>query len=101
LRDDLIARIDEHGVTEVVLDMESIHDVDSTGAQALGELLDELDRRGIGLELARVRTEVRDELQVSGVEGRLSGAGVHLEIHDAVTRFLGSGGDSEPGEPGS
>ena len=38
--------------------MESVDDIDSTGAQVLSELLDELDRRGAGLELARVRTEI-------------------------------------------
>lgn len=88
LRDDLIAKVIESGAHAVILDMESVHDIDSTGAQTLGEVLDELDRRGVSLELARVRTEVRDELQISGVEARLTGAGVHLEIDDAVSHFF-------------
>ncbi|MGA9279158.1 SulP family inorganic anion transporter [Ilumatobacter sp.] len=87
-RDDVIAKVQEHQATTVVLDMESIHDIDSTGAQALGEVLDELDRRGITLELARVKTEVRDELHISGVEARLARSGIYLEIDDAVARFL-------------
>ncbi|WP_158412482.1 SulP family inorganic anion transporter [Ilumatobacter nonamiensis] len=88
LRDDLIAKVTEHDARAVVFDMESVQDVDSTGAQALDEVLDELGHRGITMEFARVKTEVRDELQQSGVEARLAGIGVHLEVDDAVTHYL-------------
>ncbi|MGB0113169.1 MAG: sulfate permease [Ilumatobacteraceae bacterium] len=72
----------------VVFDMESVHDVDATGVQVLNELLDDLDRRGVGLELARVRTEIRRDLAVGGIEDRLAGDGIHLEVDDAVSAYL-------------
>jgi SulP family sulfate permease len=68
--------------------MESVDDVDSTGAQLLGELVDELDRRGVTLTLARVRTEIRDELRLAEIETRLHAEGVHLEVDDAVAAHL-------------
>lgn len=88
LRDEIIARTEDGDVDTVVLDLEAVHDIDSTGAQVLGELLDELDRREIRLELARVRTEIRDELAVAAIESRLAGKGIHLEIDDAVRAHL-------------
>lgn len=87
LRDEVLARSAEAGAVAVVLDMESVHDVDATGAQVFVEMLDELERRGVELALARVRTEIRDELAIGGIEERLDG-GVHLEVDDAVTAYL-------------
>lgn len=88
LRDDILRHVAAHEITAVVIDMEAVHDVDSTGAQVLGEVLDELDRQGVTLELARVRAAIRDELQVAGIEDRLLGAGIHLEVDDAVAAFV-------------
>ncbi|WP_052366719.1 SulP family inorganic anion transporter [Paraoerskovia marina] len=84
LRDDVLNLLDDDTHT-VVIDMESVDDIDSSGAQVVLELLDELDRRDVGLCLARVRSELRDELEVSGIEARLTGPGIHLEVDDAVT----------------
>lgn len=85
LRDDLIGHLDRRGdVTRIVFDMEAVHDIDSTGAQSLHELLDELDRRGVSLELARVRTEIRDELTIADIDVRLTGDRIHFQVDDAV-----------------
>lgn len=75
-------------IDTVVIDMEAVYDVDSTGVEALLELLDALDRSGIGLELARVRTHVRQDLEHAGIRDRLAGTGIHLEVDDAVDAFL-------------
>lgn len=80
-------------VRTVVPDMESVHDVDSSGAQILGELLDALDQRGVTLELARVRGELGDELTVGRIEERLGPGRIHLEVDDAVHAFLQRSGD--------
>lgn len=100
LRDRVLALVEAEAPTTVVLDLESVDDVDSTGAQVLGELLDELDRRGVGLELARVRTDIRDELREAGVEQRLAGAGIHLEVDDAVRAHLARASEDGPPAPG-
>ena len=78
----------EPPVVSVVLDMESIYDIDSTGAQMLIEMLDALDELGIGCAMARVRTELRDEFLTIGLEERLAGDGVYLEVDDAVEAYL-------------
>ncbi|MGV0744210.1 SulP family inorganic anion transporter [Mycolicibacterium sp. XJ870] len=88
LRDDVLNYVEAHHSSTVVLNMESVDDVDSTAAQVLDELLDELDHRGVGLQLARVRSEIRHELQIAGIESRLAGTGIHLEVDDAVAEFL-------------
>lgn len=83
---DLVDRSDPP-ISRVVLDAESIHDVDSTGAQVLGELLDDLERRGVEMVMARVRTEIRDELALAGIDTRLAADGVYLEVDDAVRAY--------------
>lgn len=97
LRDEILALVDDGMIHTVILDMESVDDIDSTGAQVLAELVDELDRRGAGLELARVRTEIRDELDIAEIETRLVGGVVHLRVNDAVTAALGRGGEQSSG----
>ncbi len=98
LRDEILALVDDDDIHTVIIDMESVDDIDSTGAQVLSELLDELDRRGAGLELARVRTEIRDELDVAEVESRLAGGTIHLRVNDAVVAVLDRGSE-QPGTP--
>ncbi|WP_407938907.1 STAS domain-containing protein [Nocardioides sambongensis] len=91
MRDHLLALQAEQGARCVVLDLEATHDIDSSAIQVLHELLDELDRRSVTLELARVRTEVHALLRVGGVEERLDGRRVHLEVDDAVQAFRSRG----------
>lgn len=50
-------------VTELLVDAGAMYDIDSTGAQTFLELLDELKARDITMSMARVGTEIRDELQ--------------------------------------
>ena len=90
LREDISGAIDASGepITEVLLDAESIYDIDSTGAQILLELLHLLDQRGVALVMARVRTEIRDELAAAGIEKRLGAGGIYLEVDDAVRDYV-------------
>ena len=96
LRDEIVAAVDEAdpAVRCVVLDAESIYDIDSSGAQILLELLDTLDDQGIRLVLARVRSELRDELRASGIETRIGTEHIYLEVDDAVTASRPAVGDS-------
>ena len=98
LRDDITDAIGEPGadISAVVIDAESMYDIDSTGAQVLLELLDGLDDAGIGLSFARLRTELRDEIEESGVDHRLAGEGIYLEVDDAVNDYLANEDTDEP-----
>ena len=98
LRDDITDAIGEPGadISVVVIDAESMYDIDSTGAQVLLELLDALDDAGIGLSFARLRTELKDEIEESGVHQRLAGEGVYLEVDDAVNDHLANEDTDEP-----
>jgi SulP family sulfate permease len=89
LRDGILTGIDaaDPPTEMVILDAESIDDIDSTGIQVMGELLDVLDERGIAFVMARVRTELRDELASTSFDTRLAGDGVYLQVDDAVTAF--------------
>ncbi len=62
--------------------------VDSTGAQTFLELLDELQSRDITVSMARVRTEIRDELYTGAIEPRIGTDHIYLEIDDGVAAFL-------------
>jgi SulP family sulfate permease len=86
LRDEILAAVDDAdpAVECVILDAEAIYDVDSSGAQILLELLDALEEQGIRLVLARVRSELRDELESSRIEARIGVEHIYLEVDDAV-----------------
>ncbi|HEX5827938.1 MAG TPA: sulfate permease [Candidatus Limnocylindrales bacterium] len=71
----------------VVLDAEMIGEVDSTGAAALGELIEDLRGRGVTLVLARLRTPVSAYLERAGVMRALGPGRVYVEVDDAVAAF--------------
>ena len=101
LRDDIVEAISLPGaeISDVVIDAESMYDIDSTGALVLLELLDVLDDTGVGLSFARLRTELRDEMESAGVDSRLAGDGIYLEVDDAVADYLARTA-VDPSEPG-
>jgi anti-anti-sigma regulatory factor len=97
LRDSVLAAIEtaDPKAVHVLMDCELIYDIDASGAQVLIDLLDTLDRREVAMTLARVRTEVREQLDAAGISGRLASPGIHLEVDDGVREFTrqhGGGG---------
>jgi SulP family sulfate permease len=96
LADDIGQAVAEGAALEpvrwVVLDAESIGDVDSTGAGTLGELAGSLHGRGITLALARVKGPIADYFDRAGVLDAIGGGHVYLEVDDAVAAFEESGG---------
>lgn len=73
----------------LVLDASGIHDIDSSGIQALEETIDFLDNRQIDLYLAGVIGPVRDILHKNKL---LENTGDHryfLDVHSAVEAFKG------------
>jgi SulP family sulfate permease len=77
-------------VRTVVLDAEGMVDMDITGAETLGALLDDLDERGIRLVLARVRTSLQTTLRRLGVEDRIGTVNIHLSVRGAVNSASGA-----------
>ncbi|MDN5931391.1 MAG: STAS domain-containing protein [Pseudonocardia sp.] len=90
LRDEVLRLVDESEppAVEVVIDAEGVVDMDITGAEALDELLDQLDDRGVRLVLARVRTSLRTTLRQMELEERIGADGFPLRIRDAVADFV-------------
>jgi SulP family sulfate permease len=98
MRSDISAAIDEADppIQDVLFDAEAVYDVDSTGAQTLLEMLDALDELGIGFAMARVRTELRDEFLTVGLDKRLAGDGIYLEVDDGVEAYLRRADEAPP-----
>jgi SulP family sulfate permease len=92
LRDQVIRLVDEADppVRTVVLNAEGMVDMDITGAETLGALLDDLEERGIRLVLARVRTSLRTTLRRLGVEERMGTGNIHLSVAGAVGSASGA-----------
>jgi anti-anti-sigma regulatory factor len=50
-----------------VLDAEGINHIDTTGLQALGQLVDELHKDGVTLVIARMRSKLEQHLDDTGL----------------------------------
>ena len=96
-RDETLRLLDaaEPPARTVLVDASAIYHLDTTAAAMLAELLDRLDARGVGFELARVTTSLRDVLRRTGLEERIGPEGIHGSVRAGVTAFLErSGGDA-------
>ncbi|MDJ0790777.1 MAG: SulP family inorganic anion transporter [Acidimicrobiia bacterium] len=80
-------------VTRVIVDAEAIYDIDSTAAQVLLELTDNLDAEHVELAMARVRTEIADELVTIRFTERIVEGEFFLEVDDAVLAYLATRAD--------
>lgn len=71
--DSVIARLDAspEPVRRVIWDLSTSPMIDMAGARLVANLHEELDRRGITLELAEPRSSVRDMLRSEGIEKKL------------------------------
>jgi SulP family sulfate permease len=72
----------------ILIDAESIHDMDTTAVQGLKELIEDLDDAGITLAFARLRNAVRVVMTSAGLLEMIGDENVYLEIDDGVTTFL-------------
>jgi high affinity sulfate transporter 1 len=71
-------------VRTVVIAAEPITDIDTTGADALGELLSTLEARGVRLVFAELKGPVKDLLRRYGLYDRVSDAGFYSTVEEAV-----------------
>ncbi|NUR85675.1 MAG: STAS domain-containing protein [Nonomuraea sp.] len=98
LRDDLrrLCETAEPPVRRVVLNAEAIYDLDTTGVAVLHKVLDEFDRDGVRLEVARAHTSVRTLMRATGLEERVR---FHHRVRDAVAAYREANPDLEPAVP--
>lgn len=74
-------------VRRVVIAAESMTDVDSTGSEILGQLLDDLDARGIEFAFAEMKGPVKDRLRLYGLYDRIGDASFYATIGSAVSAY--------------
>ncbi|MEZ4597188.1 MAG: SulP family inorganic anion transporter [Chloroflexota bacterium] len=83
------------GRRAVLVNAEAITSMDSTAAQALDELLDVLEGKGVTLAFARVKAPLRAALDRAGITDRLGADHLYLEVDDGVDDLLGSSGSGD------
>jgi SulP family sulfate permease len=71
----------------VVVSAEGITDMDVTGAEVLGRLLDDLEALGVEFRMARVRTKMRSTLRALGLEERIGPSSFFMTVSDAASAF--------------
>ena len=83
---DLMRTVDAEGeaLRAIVVDMYPVNQIDSTGVDALEEVIEACRRQGIALYMAGVKGPVRDVLDRAGLSDDLGTDRFFLEVHDAV-----------------
>jgi SulP family sulfate permease len=74
-------------VRRLVVSAEGITDMDVTGAEALGRVIEDMHDLGVHLVLARVRMTVRQTLRTLGLEERIGRENFFLTVADATRDF--------------
>lgn len=84
-----MAAVDEAAqpVEWLLLNAEANVDVDLTAADALGKLHDDLEARGIVLALARVKQDLRDQLERIGLITHIGPERIHATLPVALEAF--------------
>jgi high affinity sulfate transporter 1 len=72
----------------LVLNVESISQLDSTGAQAISELIDELQNRGVCLVVARPKLYMRKYGQSMNLGKKIGADNMFYSVHSAVAAIL-------------
>jgi sulfate permease, SulP family len=82
-----------------VLNTEAMVEVDITGIDALDELREELERRGIVLAAARVKQDLRDDLAAAGLIDRIGEDRIFMTLPTAVDAYLSAYAARHGGPP--
>jgi sulfate permease, SulP family len=87
----------------LVLDAEGISHIDTTGMEALKNLVDELGDGGVALVVARMRTKLRGVLGDAGLEAEIGASHfyptVRAAVHDCVRVQSATGGQPSAATP--
>ncbi len=76
----------------LVLDVVGMHDIDFTGNRAMGDVLDDMERRHVTMAIARAGEHLRENLTRGGQLGRI-GPDRFFPTVDAAVRALGNAGE--------
>jgi SulP family sulfate permease len=71
----------------LILDAEAMHDLDSTGAEALSSVLEELQKRGTTFGLARAQEPLPSLLATYDLLDRIGHERMYATVRDAVEAF--------------
>ncbi|TVP77033.1 MAG: sodium-independent anion transporter, partial [Gemmatimonadales bacterium] len=82
------SRSGDREIRAVILDGMSINDLDTTAVEALTEVVEELEKRGIQLHLTGLVGPVRDTIRYSGLYRRMGRKRFHASPHQAVLHLL-------------
>ena len=82
----LEADVKSPALQTIVVDMYPVNRIDSTGVEALEEVIETCRRHGVTVLLAGVKGPVRDVLDDAGVSEDLGDDSFFLEVHAAVQR---------------
>ena len=74
-------------VTHVVVSAEPMTDIDTTGADVLGTVLDELDDAGIQLAFAGLKGPVKDRLAAYGLSARIGKDSFYSTLDHAIREY--------------
>ena len=75
-------------VQRVLVDSETLNDIDTTGVDQLIKLHGDLQRDGIELTFAEVRDPVRDMMRRAGAESVIGVENFHGSVDEGVRAFL-------------
>ena len=84
----LSATASDPAVQTVLIDAESISDIDVTALDMLQKLKTELAGKGIDIHFARVKTNIRAAMRQSGVEEVIGLDHFHMSVRDGVEAYL-------------
>lgn len=79
------------GLKAVILNMESINNLDSSALHALSDVIDENRKRGVEVAFTGVKGPIRDAIKKSGLFDKIGENRFFLTIQDAVDTCDGSG----------
>jgi len=77
----------ERPIDTVLVVGNAITDIDTTGAEILGDILDNLDAKGVGIAFAGVKGHVKDHLQSYGIYDRIGDEHFHPNTISAVRKY--------------
>jgi SulP family sulfate permease len=83
---DLISTADPP-LTYLLLDAEAIPDIDTTAADTLKEIHEELRQKGITLGIARANKRLRETMQLTGLEDLIGASNFYPSIRTAIEAF--------------
>ncbi len=75
-------------VQRVLINAETMNDIDTTGTDQLTDLYESLEKDGIDLAFAKVKDPVRDRMRLSGAEEVIGADNFYASVSEGVRAYL-------------